>query len=225
LARSSGILTHQLAIALVALGFALSAAGAARADAMGGGPVMGPMSPGGSGPPVYQRQGSWNGPGGPGFGGPGFGGPPMGNRGGYGGGGYGFAPAQFSGSYFTRPYPYHLDYYKMRYGGSYAPYYGNLYGPSNSYYPAQYNGDNGPNYTNGNQNYPQQGYAPDGAASGDGHWAWCWVPSTGVGPNTTEPVDQSALLPGRAVEQPSATTTYSQPAGGSTSAPALTPAH
>jgi hypothetical protein len=28
-----------------------------------------------------------------------------------------------------RPYPYHLDYYKMKYGGSYAPYFGNLYGP------------------------------------------------------------------------------------------------
>lgn len=31
--------------------------------------------------------------------------------------------------WFTRPYPYHLDYYKMKYGGSYAPYFGNLYGP------------------------------------------------------------------------------------------------
>ena len=36
-------------------------------------------------------------------------------------------PAISSGS-FQRPYPYHLDYYKMRYGGSYAPYFGNLYG-------------------------------------------------------------------------------------------------
>lgn len=33
-----------------------------------------------------------------------------------------------SGSYFQRPYPYHLDYYRMRYGGSYAPYFGNQYG-------------------------------------------------------------------------------------------------
>ena len=32
-------------------------------------------------------------------------------------------------SWFTRPYPYHLDFYKMKYGGSYAPYFGNLYGP------------------------------------------------------------------------------------------------
>jgi hypothetical protein len=38
------------------------------------------------------------------------------------------APPVSSG-WFQRPYPYHLDYYKMRYGGSYAPYFGNLYGP------------------------------------------------------------------------------------------------
>ncbi len=35
---------------------------------------------------------------------------------------------QVSSGWFQRPYPYHLDYYKMRYGGSYAPYFGNLYG-------------------------------------------------------------------------------------------------
>jgi hypothetical protein len=35
---------------------------------------------------------------------------------------------QVSGGWFQRPYPYHLDYYKMRWGGSYAPYFGNLYG-------------------------------------------------------------------------------------------------
>ena len=44
-----------------------------------------------------------------------------------------FAPQMFappvSSGWFQRPYPYHLDYYKMRYGGSYAPYFGNLYGP------------------------------------------------------------------------------------------------
>ena len=33
--------------------------------------------------------------------------------------------------YFRRPYPYHLDYYRMRYGGSYEPYAGNIYGPPN----------------------------------------------------------------------------------------------
>jgi len=35
----------------------------------------------------------------------------------------------YGGGWFQRPYPYHLDYYRMRYGGSYAPYFGNLYGP------------------------------------------------------------------------------------------------
>jgi hypothetical protein len=42
------------------------------------------------------------------------------------------APAnvtQVNAGWFQRPYPYHLDYYRMRYGGSYAPYFGNLYGP------------------------------------------------------------------------------------------------
>ena len=38
------------------------------------------------------------------------------------------AMPQVSSAWFQRPYPYHLDYYKMRYGGSYAPYFGNLYG-------------------------------------------------------------------------------------------------
>lgn len=45
--------------------------------------------------------------------------------------GHGFHRPQVSGSYFQRPYPYHLDYYRMRWGGSYAPYFGNLYGPPN----------------------------------------------------------------------------------------------
>lgn len=35
---------------------------------------------------------------------------------------------QSSSAWFQRPYPYHLDYYKMKWGGSYAPYFGNLYG-------------------------------------------------------------------------------------------------
>jgi len=35
---------------------------------------------------------------------------------------------QSTSAWFQRPYPYHLDYYKMRWGGSYAPYFGNLYG-------------------------------------------------------------------------------------------------
>lgn len=40
-----------------------------------------------------------------------------------------------SGFQFQRPYPYHLDYYRMRYGGSYEPYFGNLYGPPQFYAP------------------------------------------------------------------------------------------
>jgi hypothetical protein len=35
---------------------------------------------------------------------------------------------QSSSAWFQRPYPYHLDYYRMKFGGSYAPYFGNLYG-------------------------------------------------------------------------------------------------
>lgn len=34
-----------------------------------------------------------------------------------------------SSGWYQRPYPYHLDYYKMRYNGSYEPYFGNIYGP------------------------------------------------------------------------------------------------
>jgi hypothetical protein len=58
----------------------------------------------------------------------------------------GHAPQQTyyrsSGYSFQRPYPYHLDYYRMKYGGSYAPYFGNLYGPPNVYAPTQI-GDGG----------------------------------------------------------------------------------
>jgi len=31
--------------------------------------------------------------------------------------------------FYQRPYPFHLDYYRMKYQGSYEPYAGNLYGP------------------------------------------------------------------------------------------------
>jgi len=42
-----------------------------------------------------------------------------------------FHPGHFrrQSFWFQRPYPYHLDYYRLRYQGSYAPYFGNLYGP------------------------------------------------------------------------------------------------
>ena len=54
---------------------------------------------------------------------------------------------QVSSGWFQRPYPYHLDYYRMKYGGSYAPYFGNLYGPPNYfYYGAPYYGDYSPYY-------------------------------------------------------------------------------
>jgi hypothetical protein len=58
-----------------------------------------------------------------------------------------------SAGWFQRPYPYHLDYYKMRYGGSYAPYFGNLYGPPQvvtapPYYGPYYGGYGG-EYGNG----------------------------------------------------------------------------
>jgi hypothetical protein len=50
-----------------------------------------------------------------------------------------FVSPQVSAGWFQRPYPYHLDYYKMRYGGSYAPYFGNLYGtPQVVNYPPYY---------------------------------------------------------------------------------------
>lgn len=74
-----------------------------------------------------------------------------------------FVSPQVSANWFQRPYPYHLDYYKMRYGGSYAPYFGNLYGTPQivnypPYYGPYYGGNGGGGYANG---YGQPGY--DGA--------------------------------------------------------------
>jgi hypothetical protein len=85
-----------------------------------------------------------------------------------------FVPqAQVSAGWFQRPYPYHLDYYRMRYGGSYAPYFGNLYGPPNYYYyGSPYYGDYSPYY--GSNGYPSDGYA---AANGSGGY-----PSDGYPP-------------------------------------------
>ena len=42
--------------------------------------------------------------------------------------------SQTSAGSFQRPYPYHLDYYRAKWGGSYAPYFGNLYGPPNFFF-------------------------------------------------------------------------------------------
>ena len=71
------------------------------------------------------------------------------------GGGYGYQRPfyghdypRFSTNYnygwLQRPYPYHLDYYRMKYGGSYEPYMGNIYGPPvfNQYYAPAW-----PNFT------------------------------------------------------------------------------
>jgi hypothetical protein len=48
--------------------------------------------------------------------------------------------SQTSAGSFQRPYPYHLDYYRARWGGSYAPYFGNLYGPPNFFFGSPFFG-------------------------------------------------------------------------------------
>jgi hypothetical protein len=82
-----------------------------------------------------------------------------------------FVSPQVSAGWFQRPYPYHLDYYKMRYGGSYAPYFGNLYGtPQVVNYPPYY----GPYYTGYGGSYangygePGYGGAPMGYPANPG---------------------------------------------------------
>jgi hypothetical protein len=69
-----------------------------------------------------------------------------------------WAPPQVNSAWFQRPYPYHLDYYKMRYGGSYAPYFGNIYGPPQVVtappYYGPYYGDFGQGGGLGNGPYP-----------------------------------------------------------------------
>jgi hypothetical protein len=79
---------------------------------------------------------------------------------------------QVSSAWFQRPYPYHLDYYKMRYGGTYAPYFGNLYGtPFGT--PQVVNGGWGPSNANWGPEpgaAPQQGYEwQDGGAYPNGY--------------------------------------------------------
>ena len=149
----------------------------------GGGPNNGGTG-GGPGNGWGNNPGNWN------NGGSGWNGGSRGNRNRRGNGYY---PQQFSGSYFTRPYPYHLDYYKMRYGGSYAPYFGNLYGQSNSVYPAQYNGDYGPNNAGQNDAGQNNSGSNDSNAvpntnppptMGDPSYnnvrgEWCWIPYSG----------------------------------------------
>ena len=80
---------------------------------------------------------------------------------------------QVSSSWYQRPYPYHLDYYKMKWGGSYAPYFGNLYGvPFGTPQVVNGNwGDGGGNWGGGG-GYPMPGYewmdGPRGRGPGAG---------------------------------------------------------
>ena len=77
--------------------------------------------------------------------------------------------SQVSAGSFQRPYPYHLDYYRMKYGGSYAPYFGNLYGPPNYYYYGQpYYGDYSPYYGFNGYGFNGYGYPPGGYMGGYG---------------------------------------------------------
>jgi hypothetical protein len=87
--------------------------------------------------------------------------------------------SQVTAGTFQRPYPYHLDYYRMKYGGSYAPYFGNLYGPPNyNYYGQPYYGDYSPyygfngygnGYGNGFNGYGNNSYPPGGSMGGYGN--------------------------------------------------------
>jgi hypothetical protein len=70
-----------------------------------------------------------------------------------------FASPPVSAGWFQRPYPYHLDYYKMRYGGSYAPYFGNLYGPPQVVTAPPYYGPYYGGYGGNEAEYPN-GYGP-----------------------------------------------------------------
>jgi hypothetical protein len=192
LARSSPLATYRFLFTLVAACTVALFAAAACAQPPGGqgGPGGGPNNGGPGGGPGNgegwgNQSGNWN------NGGNNRNGRDRrGRRNGF------FPQQQFSANYFTRPYPYHLDYYRMRWGGSYAPYYGNLYGPSNSFYPSQYNGDYGPNYNGQNdagQNNPGPNDVgadpnagppptmgdPSYSNNGGGEWRWCWIPYSG----------------------------------------------
>jgi hypothetical protein len=95
-----------------------------------------------------------------------------------------------SSNWFQRPYPYHLDYYRMRYGGSYAPYFGNLYGPPQVVTAPPYYGPYGAVYGGfGNGGYlPGGGYESgygggyEGGPPGPG---WCPCQPTGQVETTT----------------------------------------
>jgi hypothetical protein len=110
---------------------------------------------------------------------------------------------EISSGTFQRPYPYHMDYYKMKYGGSYAPYFGNIYGPPTFvglpfYGAGTFNpwlgfegGFNG--YPPGGVGYPM-GWGPEGYM---GPPAGSMQSPTG----TEGPVGSSSIAPGEVMEQ------------------------
>lgn len=86
--------------------------------------------------------------------------------------------SQTSFGSFQRPYPYHLDYYRARWGGSYAPYFGNLYGPPNFFFGSPFSGGFNPFWGFGA--YP---YAAFGAGFGGvGGFGGFESPAFGGGP-------------------------------------------
>jgi hypothetical protein len=118
LARSSPFVAYQmavihLAIVAIAVATACSLANRSFAQSVGAGPQMGPTQGGGNDWPAYQRKSFNNN--GPNFGGPG---PGYCN---WQGGGYGCFPQQFSGNYFQRSYPYHLDYFRVKSNAQNSP--------------------------------------------------------------------------------------------------------
>src|SRR5262245_49145071 len=94
---------------------------------------------------------------------------------------------------FTRPYPYHLDYYKMKWGGSYAPYFGNLYGPPQVVTAPPYYGPYYGNWGYGNGDWGGGGYAPQGYNGFNGG---------PVGGFNGAPVEQQGFPPGTTIEGP-----------------------
>jgi hypothetical protein len=84
--------------------------------------------------------------------------------------------------WFTRPYPYHLDFYKMKYGGSYAPYFGNLYGPPQVVTAPPYYGPYYGGWGLGAGGWPEEGYG--GGPFGQ--------PGFPMGPTYEAPVEEAS---------------------------------
>ncbi len=69
-------------------------------------------------------------------------------------------PAVIQGFWFQRSYPYHLDYYRQAYGGSYEPYFGFLYGTPAVYAPTYVFPPGGSRYDIYGPSTPGPGVAP-----------------------------------------------------------------